>query len=82
MHIIAKLIEPRTQIDESKKRFDNRALLALIVPIIIEQFLVLLVGIADSLMVSYAGEEAVSGALPTFSSGQPHCATPGLPSRR
>lgn len=61
MHIIAKLIEPRTQIDESRKRFGNRALLALIVPIIIEQFLVLLVGIADSLMVSYAGEEAVSG---------------------
>lgn len=61
MHTIAKLIEPRTQIDESKKRFDNRALLALIIPIIIEQFLVLLVGIADSLMVSYAGEEAVSG---------------------
>ena len=61
MHTIAKLIEPRAQIDERKKRFDNRALLALIVPIIIEQFLVLLVGIADSLMVSYAGEEAVSG---------------------
>lgn len=61
LHIIAKLIEPRTQIVESKKRFDNRALLALIVPIIIEQFLVLLVGIADSLMVSYSGEEAVSG---------------------
>ncbi len=61
MHILAKLIEPRAQIDESKKRFDNRALLALIVPIIIEQFLVMLVGIADSLMVSYAGEEAVSG---------------------
>lgn len=61
LYIITKLIEPRIQIDESKKRFDNRALLALIVPIIIEQFLVLLVGIADSLMVSYAGEEAVSG---------------------
>lgn len=61
LHTIAKLIEPRAQIDERKKRFDNRALLALIVPIIIEQFLVLLVGIADSLMVSYAGEEAVSG---------------------
>lgn len=61
MQTIAKLIEPRTQIDESKRRFNNRALLALIVPIIIEQFLVLLVGIADSLMVSYAGEEAVSG---------------------
>lgn len=59
MHIIAKLIEPRTQIDESKKRFNNRALLALIVPII-EQFLVLLVGIADSLMASSAGKEAVS----------------------
>lgn len=34
---------------------------SLIVPLLLEQFLVLFVGIADTLMVSYAGEAAVSG---------------------
>ena len=41
--------------------FSNSQLKNLIVPLIIEQLLVLLVGIADTLMVSYAGEAAVSG---------------------
>ena len=58
---INRIIEPKTQISENRKRFDNLTLLKLIIPIIIEQFLALLVGIADTLMVSYAGEAAVSG---------------------
>ena len=59
---LANLIfEPRTQIPEEQKKFDNRALFALILPIVIEQFLALLVGIADTFMISYAGEAAVSG---------------------
>lgn len=58
---ISRLIEPKIQIDESRKKFDNASLLRLITPIIVEQFLALLVGIADTLMVSYAGEAAVSG---------------------
>lgn len=56
-----KMIEPKKKIPVSKQRFSNRALIALIIPIIIEQFLALLVGLADTLMVSYAGEAAVSG---------------------
>lgn len=56
-----KMIEPKKKIPISKQRFSNRALIALIIPIIIEQFLALLVGLADTLMVSYAGEAAVSG---------------------
>lgn len=55
------LIEPKQQIAESRKIFSDRALFALILPIVVEQLLALLVGIADTLMVSYAGEAAVSG---------------------
>ncbi len=58
--MLTRLIEPRAQIPDERKRFSNQALTALIVPIIIEQFLALLVGIADTLMISYAGEAAVS----------------------
>lgn len=43
------------------ERFSNKALMAFIVPLFCEQFLVMLVGIADTLIVSYAGEAAVSG---------------------
>ena len=45
----------------NKVRFDNRALWRLIVPLFIEQFLLMLVGIADTFVVSFAGEAAVSG---------------------
>ena len=44
-----------------KKTFSNKALFTLIFPIVIEQALALLVGIADTFMVSYAGEAAISG---------------------
>ena len=41
--------------------FDNRALKKMIIPLFWEQLLLLLVGIADTLVISYAGESAVSG---------------------
>ena len=41
--------------------FDNRALTVLIIPLIIEQFLAVLVGMADSIMIASVGEAAVSG---------------------
>ena len=59
--VLNRMIEPKKGIEESKKKFSNKALIALIIPIIVEQFLALLVGIADTLMISYAGEAAVSG---------------------
>ena len=40
--------------------FTNKALIALIVPLVIEQFLNVAVGLADSLMVASVGEAAVS----------------------
>lgn len=41
--------------------FTNKQLKDMIVPLIAEQFLMMLVGLADTFVVSYAGEAAVSG---------------------
>ncbi|MBQ8830942.1 MAG: MATE family efflux transporter [Oscillospiraceae bacterium] len=41
--------------------FSNKDLRKLIIPLFIEQLLVMLVGMADTFIVSYAGESAVSG---------------------
>ena len=41
--------------------FDNKALASLILPLLVEQFLAVLVGMADSIMVAGVGEAAVSG---------------------
>ncbi len=63
MHIgfLLKWIEPKQVLPKEQQRFSNRELFALILPILVEQLLTMLVGIADTLMVSYAGEAAVSG---------------------
>ena len=41
--------------------FSNRDLTALLIPLVIEQLLSVLVGMADSIMVASVGEAAVSG---------------------
>ena len=41
--------------------FSNKQLKDLILPLLMEQFLLMLVGLADTMVVSYAGEAAVSG---------------------
>ena len=61
MSIIRVLIEPRQQIDEERKRFSDAALKAMIVPLVAEQLLQMVVGLADTMMVSYAGEAVVAG---------------------
>ncbi len=43
------------------RMFDNRALFKLIFPLLIEQLLSVLVGMADSIMIAAVGEAAVSG---------------------
>ena len=48
-------------IEKERLLFDNKALAALILPLIVEQFLAVLVGMADSVMVASVGEAAVSG---------------------
>lgn len=46
---------------EKQMPFSGKDLQEMIVPLFLEQLLVMLVGIADTLVVSYAGEAAVSG---------------------
>ena len=41
--------------------FSNAQLKKMIVPLFLEQLLMMLVGLADTFVVSYAGEAAVSG---------------------
>lgn len=47
--------------DQQTELFSNKALKEIIIPLFLEQLLVMLVGMADTLVVSYAGEAAVSG---------------------
>ena len=58
---LSKIIEPKMQIDDSRKILSNRFLRDMIVPLFIEQLLVMVVGLADTMMVSHAGEATVSG---------------------
>ena len=54
-------INPKPLPAEERRIFSDKALKAMIVPLVIEQLLQLVVGIADTMMVSYAGEATVSG---------------------
>ena len=91
---LAGVFEPKQQIEKDRQRFSKRDLFRLILPILVEQLLTLMVGIADTLMVSYAGDAAVSGVslvnqlnnvfifiFGAVASGQPVCG-PGRPGER
>ena len=58
---LSRFIDPNPALPKERQLFTNRALKAMIVPLLIEQLLQLVVGIADTMMVSYAGEATVSG---------------------
>lgn len=51
----------KVKTDRTHYLFDNKAIIALIIPLIIEQLLAVLVGMADSVMIASVGEAAVSG---------------------
>lgn len=59
--IFYRLVEPGKQIPEERKLFSNEDLKKLVLPLFFEQLLMVLVGVVDTFMVSYAGEAAVSG---------------------
>ena len=44
-----------------KPLFSNRRLAKIFIPLLFEQYLAILVGLADTVMVSSVGEDAVSG---------------------
>lgn len=49
------------KLSKNSLMFDNQMLVKLIIPLIIEQFLTVTVGMADSIMIASVGEAAVSG---------------------
>ncbi len=61
MGFIQRLIEPKQRIREEQKRFPDSMLKAMIIPLVAEQLLQMVVGLADTMMVSYAGEAVVAG---------------------
>lgn len=62
VRLFSRLIEPpRDKIDPDKQLFSNGDLKKLIFPLIVEQILIMTVGMAGTMMVSYAGEAAMSG---------------------
>lgn len=61
MCFLMRWIEPKDALPLSRQRFDNGALRAMIIPLVIEQLLQMIVGLADTMMVSHAGEAVVAG---------------------
>ena len=53
-NLFYKWIEPKSTIREERKIFSNQDLIRLILPLIAEQTLSMLVGMADTLMITYA----------------------------
>lgn len=58
---IIRLIEPKQTLPDERKIFTNMDLKKLIIPLFWEQLLEVFVGVADTFMISHAGEAAVSG---------------------
>lgn len=58
---LIRFLEPKIKISKERQIFSNQDLKHLILPLLVEQLLLLLVGMIDTLMISYAGEVVVSG---------------------
>ena len=56
-----RLFAERPEEDAFAVRFTNKALFALLLPLVVEQFLSILMGIMDTVMVSSLGDASVSG---------------------
>lgn len=60
-NLLSRIIEPKNTYGMKERRFTDNHLKRLIVPLFIEQLLLMVVGLVDTMMVSHAGEAAVSG---------------------
>ncbi len=58
---LARLTEPKQPLSDRQRVFTDSMLKAMIVPLVIEQLLQMIVGLADTMMVSHAGEAVVAG---------------------
>lgn len=58
---VIKIDSTKGNLSKGNYMFSNKDLRNLIIPLVIEQILVMLVGIIDTMMISYVGEEAISG---------------------
>ena len=58
---LERIIEPKEYLPIERQLFSNEMLKAMIIPLLIEQLLQMIVGLADTMMVSYAGEAVVAG---------------------
>lgn len=59
--VISRFIEPKQTLPKERQIFTNKDLKNLIIPLFWEQLLEVFVGVADTFMISHAGEAAVSG---------------------
>lgn len=59
--MISRFIEPKQILPDERQIFTNKDLKKLIIPLFWEQLLEVFVGVADTFMISHAGEAAVSG---------------------
>ena len=61
MSLFTRIIEPRKSIPLSRQVYSTRDLMKMMWPLMTEQLLQMIVGIADTMIVSHAGEAAISG---------------------
>ena len=61
MNLFERIIEPGKGIPAARQPYSTRDILKMMWPLLTEQFLQLIVGLADTMIVSHAGEAAVSG---------------------
>ena len=61
MNWLSRILTPSVPLPEERRMISDTFLREMIIPLFIEQLLVMVVGLADTMMVSHAGEAVVSG---------------------